>query len=274
MEKFTTLEGVAAPLQMINVDTDMIIPKQYLKTIKRTGLGNGPVLGEALSRRRQREPGFRAQQAGLSQGQDPGRRRQFRLRLLARARALGADGFRHSLRDLDLVRRHLLQQLLQERRAADQGIARRIWRNCSTTPSAAPMRRCRSTWRSRRSVAPTAAWSSSTSTRTASIACSTASTTSGSPWSRRTRSSASSRSPRPRAPGRSGHGVDARQAGPGFRSRFTRAPAFAGSRRLDVGNLIEAGLRLLDQLAESRPLLANSGEWCAAASCLRSFHCT
>jgi 3-isopropylmalate/(R)-2-methylmalate dehydratase small subunit len=41
MDKFTTLEGVAAPLKMINVDTDMIIPKQYLKTIKRTGLGTG-----------------------------------------------------------------------------------------------------------------------------------------------------------------------------------------------------------------------------------------
>lgn len=39
MEKFTKLEGRAAPLPMINVDTDMIIPKQYLKTIKRTGLG-------------------------------------------------------------------------------------------------------------------------------------------------------------------------------------------------------------------------------------------
>jgi 3-isopropylmalate/(R)-2-methylmalate dehydratase small subunit len=41
MEKFTVLEGVAAPLRMINVDTDAIIPKQYLKTIKRTGLGVG-----------------------------------------------------------------------------------------------------------------------------------------------------------------------------------------------------------------------------------------
>jgi 3-isopropylmalate/(R)-2-methylmalate dehydratase small subunit len=41
MEKFTILTGVAAPLKMINVDTDMIIPKQYLKTIKRTGLGKG-----------------------------------------------------------------------------------------------------------------------------------------------------------------------------------------------------------------------------------------
>jgi 3-isopropylmalate/(R)-2-methylmalate dehydratase small subunit len=39
MEKFTTLTAVAAPLPMINVDTDMIIPKQFLKTIKRTGLG-------------------------------------------------------------------------------------------------------------------------------------------------------------------------------------------------------------------------------------------
>lgn len=41
MEKFTVLNGVAAPLKQINVDTDKIIPKQYLKTIKRTGLGAG-----------------------------------------------------------------------------------------------------------------------------------------------------------------------------------------------------------------------------------------
>ena len=41
MDKFTTLTGVAAPMPIDNVDTDMIIPKQYLKTIKRTGLGKG-----------------------------------------------------------------------------------------------------------------------------------------------------------------------------------------------------------------------------------------
>jgi 3-isopropylmalate/(R)-2-methylmalate dehydratase small subunit len=41
MQKFTKLTGVAAPLPIINVDTDMIIPKDYLKTIKRTGLGVG-----------------------------------------------------------------------------------------------------------------------------------------------------------------------------------------------------------------------------------------
>jgi 3-isopropylmalate/(R)-2-methylmalate dehydratase small subunit len=41
MDKFTTLTGVAAPLPITNIDTDMIIPKQYLKTIARTGLGKG-----------------------------------------------------------------------------------------------------------------------------------------------------------------------------------------------------------------------------------------
>jgi len=52
MERFTTLEGIAAPLRLINVDTDMIIPKQFLKTIKRTGLGNG-----LFTERRYREDG-------------------------------------------------------------------------------------------------------------------------------------------------------------------------------------------------------------------------
>ena len=41
MDKFTKLTGVAAPMPRTNVDTDAIIPKQYLKTIKRTGLGSG-----------------------------------------------------------------------------------------------------------------------------------------------------------------------------------------------------------------------------------------
>jgi 3-isopropylmalate/(R)-2-methylmalate dehydratase small subunit len=39
MQKFDVLTGVAAPLNIVNIDTDMIIPKQFLKTIKRTGLG-------------------------------------------------------------------------------------------------------------------------------------------------------------------------------------------------------------------------------------------
>jgi 3-isopropylmalate/(R)-2-methylmalate dehydratase small subunit len=39
MEKFTKLTGIAAPMPLVNIDTDMIIPKQFLKTIKRSGLG-------------------------------------------------------------------------------------------------------------------------------------------------------------------------------------------------------------------------------------------
>ena len=39
MQKFDTLTGIAAPLNILNIDTDMIIPKQFLKTIKRSGLG-------------------------------------------------------------------------------------------------------------------------------------------------------------------------------------------------------------------------------------------
>ena len=39
MQKFTTLTGIAAPMALVNIDTDMIIPKQFLKTIERSGLG-------------------------------------------------------------------------------------------------------------------------------------------------------------------------------------------------------------------------------------------
>jgi 3-isopropylmalate/(R)-2-methylmalate dehydratase small subunit len=39
MEKFNQLSGIAAPMDLVNIDTDMIIPKQFLKTIKRSGLG-------------------------------------------------------------------------------------------------------------------------------------------------------------------------------------------------------------------------------------------
>ena len=39
MDSFTTLTGIAAPMPLVNIDTDMIIPKQFLKTIKRSGLG-------------------------------------------------------------------------------------------------------------------------------------------------------------------------------------------------------------------------------------------
>ena len=81
MEKFTTLTGVAAPLPMRNVDTDMIIPKQFLKTIKRTGLGKSLFYEMRFDAAGQREARFRAQQAGLPQGADPRDGRELRLRL-------------------------------------------------------------------------------------------------------------------------------------------------------------------------------------------------
>ena len=58
MDKFTTLTGVAAPLDMINVDTDMIIPKQFLKTVKRTGLAKGLFLDMRLNDDGSEKPDF------------------------------------------------------------------------------------------------------------------------------------------------------------------------------------------------------------------------
>ena len=121
MQKFDTLTGVAAPLPIDNVDTDMIIPKQYLKTIKRTGLGKGLFSEMRYNDDGSENPDFVLNKPAYRARQDPRRRRQFRLRLVARACALGAARFRHPLRDLDRFRRHFLQQLLQERHPADQG---------------------------------------------------------------------------------------------------------------------------------------------------------
>ncbi len=58
MEKFTTLTGVAAPMPLVNIDTDMIIPKQYLKTIKRTGLGVHLFDEMRYTTEGEEEPGF------------------------------------------------------------------------------------------------------------------------------------------------------------------------------------------------------------------------
>ena len=90
MEKFETLNGVAAPLNIVNIDTDMIIPKQFLKTIKRTGLGKSLFYEMRYTQDGKELPEFVLNKTGLSQGADPGGGRQFRLRLIARARPLGA----------------------------------------------------------------------------------------------------------------------------------------------------------------------------------------
>ena len=119
MKKFDQLTGVAAPLNILNIDTDMIIPKQFLKTIKRSGLGanlfdemrftqDGEEIADfVLNREPYRGAEIIVAGDNFGCGSSP------------RACALGASRFRHSLRDLDQFRRHLLQQLLQERHSTD-----------------------------------------------------------------------------------------------------------------------------------------------------------
>ena len=119
MDKFTTLEGVAAPLKIINVDTDMIIPKQYLKTIKRTGLGKGLFSEQRYKDDGSENPDFVLNKPAYRNAKILVAGDNFGCGSSPRARAVGAARFRHPLRDLDLVRRHLLQQLLQERHPAD-----------------------------------------------------------------------------------------------------------------------------------------------------------
>ncbi|CAA9240609.1 MAG: 3-isopropylmalate dehydratase small subunit, partial [uncultured Acetobacteraceae bacterium] len=90
------------------------------------GLRPEPLLHPALPRRRGREPGLRAEPAGLPQGRGADRLRELRLRLVPRARALGAARLRHPLRHRARLRRHLPQQLLQERHPAGPPAARGV----------------------------------------------------------------------------------------------------------------------------------------------------
>lgn len=63
MQAFTTLNGVVAPLDRVNVDTDQIIPKQFLKTIKRTGLREGLFFDWRKRKDGSPDPGFFLNQA-------------------------------------------------------------------------------------------------------------------------------------------------------------------------------------------------------------------
>ncbi|MDI9349639.1 MAG: 3-isopropylmalate dehydratase small subunit [Candidatus Symbiobacter sp.] len=69
MQKFTQLTGVAAPLPIVNIDTDMLIPKQFLKTIKRTGLGKSLFFEMRYDDRGQEKPEFVLNQAPYRQAQ-------------------------------------------------------------------------------------------------------------------------------------------------------------------------------------------------------------
>jgi 3-isopropylmalate/(R)-2-methylmalate dehydratase small subunit len=69
MDKFTTLTGVAAPLPIVNIDTDMIIPKQFLKTIERTGLARGLFFEMRFNEDGSEKPEFVLNQAAYRKAQ-------------------------------------------------------------------------------------------------------------------------------------------------------------------------------------------------------------
>ena len=164
---------------MINVDTDMIIPKQYLKTIKRTGLGKG-----LFSEKRYKDdgsenpdfvlnkPAYRKAKilvagdnfgCGSSREHAPWALMDFGIRCVI-STSFGDIFYNNCFKNGILPIQRLAGgsgEAVRRRRARRQRDAHR------------------SISRSRKSAAPTAAWSSSTSIRSASTACSTASTTSG-----------------------------------------------------------------------------------------------
>ena len=91
MDKFTVLTGVAAPLPLRNIDTDMIIPKQFLKTIARTGLGKSLFYEMRFDNASGKEVAdFVLNKPQYRKAQDSGDGRQLRLRLVARTCAVGA----------------------------------------------------------------------------------------------------------------------------------------------------------------------------------------
>jgi hypothetical protein len=144
MEKFIKLDGLVAPLDRANVDTDAIIPKQFLKSIKRSGFGPNAFdewrymdhgePGQDCAKR-VKNPAFRPQPGALSGCFDIAGAQQLRLRVVARARAVGAVRLRLSRHRRRILCRHLFQQLLQERLAADQSCPRRKSTHCSASPS-------------------------------------------------------------------------------------------------------------------------------------------
>ncbi len=125
MDKFTKLTGVAAPLPIVNVDTDMIIPKDYLKTIKRTGLGTGLFAEMRYIDDGSENPDFVLNKPAYRKAQ-----------ILVAGDNFGCGSSREhapwALLDFGIrcvistsLRRHFLQQLLQERHPADHRQPRR-----------------------------------------------------------------------------------------------------------------------------------------------------
>ena len=111
MEPVKKIRGKVLPLPRADVDTDQIIPAKYLKRIERTGFG------EFAFDAWRKDPDFVTERPPLRRRADPRHRPELRLRLLARARAVGAAGHGPEGHHRAVVRRHLQEQLRQDRPA-------------------------------------------------------------------------------------------------------------------------------------------------------------
>ncbi len=107
MEKFTTLTGVAAPMPVVNIDTDMIIPKNYLKTIKRTGLGKGLFADMRYRDDGSENPDFVLNKPAYRHAKIIVAGDNFGCGS-ARTRTMGIGRFRHKVRYIDLICRYFL----------------------------------------------------------------------------------------------------------------------------------------------------------------------
>ena len=117
-QPFATFTSRVIPLPAENVDTDQIVPARYLKVTDKDGLADALFRDWRFDEDGSlREPRFVLDRAGDGRPEDPARRRQLRGRLVARARAVGAHRVGHPGDPVDLVRRHLPEQLPQERRS-------------------------------------------------------------------------------------------------------------------------------------------------------------
>jgi 3-isopropylmalate dehydratase small subunit len=118
MQPFTKSHRYRVPLDRANVDTDQIIPKQFLKRIERTGFGEFLFYDWRYLPERNSKPGVHHESSALSKRFYFGYRQKLWLRFFTRTRTLGTRGVRNSRDHCAFIRRHLRQQLLQEWNAA------------------------------------------------------------------------------------------------------------------------------------------------------------
>ena len=111
MEPIVRIEGTALPLDRADVDTDQIIPAQYLKRIERTGFG------AYLFDEWRKDPDFVLNDRSVRRRHDPARGRELRMRIEPRARAVGDRGPRVPGGRRAELRGHLPQQLPEDRPA-------------------------------------------------------------------------------------------------------------------------------------------------------------